>query len=314
MCVMTPASLRTLNLPFALLLFITCGSQDLKGQSKEDLTIAKEKQEHAETLRLAGSSRAADRNLAIRRLCIWDKDYELLWKLMNDTDPTVRLNAIDGISNGACKVAVNLTPELARKMVPMLEKEVTPEHIDAAFKTGQIRDEAASLVVCSTLALDFIFAELPELKTPRADGARWQDVSLHPLMVKLAAARRETSDFLDRRYLEMLQRIEDAGLLMMELEALGETLDDEKLPSARLLTTVETLWRAHPLLGENKPLYLMLLVQLSPRLQSLRPRILSPMPEGPDKAWAADFLDHIATDIQTAREKFKPQPGGTAGK
>lgn len=71
-----------------------------------------------------------------------------------------------------------------------------------------------------------------------------------------------------------------------------------------LLTTVETLWRAHPLLGENKALYLMLLAQLSPRLESLRPRILGPMPEGPDKAWAADFLDHIATDIQSAREKF----------
>ncbi len=309
MCAMSATSLRTLGLPFALLFSITCGGLKLRAQSEGDLMIAKDKQERAETLRLAGSSSVADRNLAIRRLCIWDKDYELLWRLMNDADPTVRLNAIDAISSATHKVAVNLTTELAQKMAPLLEKEVTQERIDAAFKPGQIQNEAASLVVCSTLALDLLYAEYPQLRKPRADGARWQDVGLHPLMVKLAAARRETSDFLDHRYLEMLQRIEDAGLLVLELETLAETLDDEKLPSSRLLTTVETLWRAHPLLGENKPLYLLLLAQLSPRLKSLRPRILGPMPEGPDKAWAADFLDHIATDIQSAREKFILRPG-----
>lgn len=75
------------------------------------------------------------------------------------------------------------------------------------------------------------------------------------------------------------------------------------------VTSVEALWRAHTLPGENKALYLMLLVQLSPRLKSLRPRILVPMPEGPDKARAAGFLDHIATDVQSAREKFILRPG-----
>jgi hypothetical protein len=158
------------------------------------------------------------------------------------------------------------------------------------------------------LALDTLYAGYPQFLKARDDGARWRDVALHPLIVKLAAARRETSDFVDLCYLSMLQHIDDASLLMIELKTLAETLDDEKLPSPRLLATVERLWRYHPLLGEGMPMNLQLLEQLAPRLKSLKLRILAPMKAGPDKEQASDLLDYIAQFIQIAREKFTLQP------
>jgi hypothetical protein len=309
MFAMNPSRLLCTRVPlFAFAFLITCSSTALQGQAEE------EEQARAQTLRLAGSSKAEDRELAVKRLRAIGMDFPLLWKLMNDAAPSVRLHAIDGITHFGCTVVVDMTPELAQKMILMLEQEVTQEHIDTAFNSGQIQDAAASLVACSMLALDTLYAGHPQFLKARADGARWQDVALHPLIVKLAAARRETSDFVDFRYLRMVQHIEDVGLLMIELKTLGETLDDEKLPSSRLLATVETLWRDHPLLGEGSPMNLQLLEQLAPRLKSLKLRILGPMTEGPDKEHAADLLDYIAQFIQMAREKFTLQPARAAGK
>jgi hypothetical protein len=137
MFALSPSRLRTWCLPFALACLITCGSTALQGQSEE------EKQERAEILRLMDSSKAEDRNLAVKRLRAVGMDFSLLWKLMNDPAPSVRLHAIDGFSNFGDTVVVDMTPELAQKMILLLEPEVTQERIDAALHPGQIQDAAA---------------------------------------------------------------------------------------------------------------------------------------------------------------------------
>ena len=110
MFAMTPSRLLCSRvLPFTFAVFITCSSTALQGQPEE------EKQARDKSLRLAGSSKAEDRELAVKRLRAVGIEFALLWKLMNDSAPSVHLHAIDGITHFGCTVVVDMTPELRKR-------------------------------------------------------------------------------------------------------------------------------------------------------------------------------------------------------
>lgn len=117
------------------------GVQLMRGQAVREMT-EQEIKARAEIWRLATSSSMADRRSAVEQLADTYMNYALLWQLMNDADPGVRLMAIGAMTSESCTAHADrpLSAELAQKMAAMLEKEVTPERIRAAFETGHVKD------------------------------------------------------------------------------------------------------------------------------------------------------------------------------
>ena len=61
------------------------------------------------------------------------------------------------------------------------------------------------------------------------------------------------------------------------------------------------MWSHHRALGQDGPLNLMLLAQLSPRLEALAQRILGPMREGPNKEYAEQLIHEIRDAMRVTR-------------
>ena len=265
----------------------------------------------AEILRLASSSSVEDRLSAVEQLAACYMDYSLLWKLMNDADPGVRGMAVSAMTALSCTTvdAQPLSPELAQKMADMLEKDVTPERISAAFVPGAGKDAAVGRTTTSAVTLNHLHRYYL-LKQSPAGYAAWQRRVLRPLFLT-AAGSGTSSGSLHACAMELFATLSDTSLLLEALPVLVQKLDDPALPATWLLPTLEALWQ-HPLLGHDRPLNVLLLAQLSPRLEALRPRILGPMQEGQDKEQAARLINEIAEVIQYAREKLGPQPARSA--
>jgi hypothetical protein len=249
----------------------------------------------------------------VEQLAAYYMDYSLLWKLMNDADPGVRGMAISAMTWRTCTTVEDqpLSPELAQKMADLLEKDVTPERISAAFAPGPGKDGAVGRTTTSAITLNHLYRYY-SLKQSPAGYAAWQRRVLRPLFLA-ADGSGTSSESLHACAMELFATFSDTSLLMEALPVLLQKLDDPALPAPRLLPTLEALWH-HPLLGHDKPLNILLLAQLSPRLEALRPRILGPMQEGQDRQQAARILNEIAEVIQYAREKLGPQPARSAEK
>ena len=121
--------------------FAMVGAQLMRGQAAREMP-EHEIKARTEIWRLATSSSMADRRSAVEQLADTYMDYPLLWQLMNDADPGVRSMAISALTATSCTTvdAQPLSTELAQKMAAMLEKEVTPERIRAAFQPGHVKD------------------------------------------------------------------------------------------------------------------------------------------------------------------------------
>ena len=288
-----------------LILLLACSSPALRAQDVTDMA-AQLKKGRAEIQQLAASTEAKDRLSAIDHLGFLEMDYSLLWKLMNDPDRDVRAKAISFLDVRSCTTQERqpLSAELAQTMATMLEHEVTQEHIRAAFAPGKVKDDNANLALPSALALDYLY-RYHSLKQSPTDYSAWQRRVLRQLFL----AATSSGTFSASRHacaLNVLSTLSDTALLAEALPVILQKLDDPAIPSPLLLPTLEALW-SHPLLGHGQALNLLLLVQLAPRLESLRPRILAPMPEGQDKVQAARLIKEIAEVIQTAGKKM-PAP------
>lgn len=309
-----------LCLPPALALLIACGSAALRAQAPAAVLnpfqspggAVREMPEHevkarAELRRLATSSSVADRLSAAEQLGVDYMDFSLLWQLMNDADAGVRTVAISAMTTPSCTVRADqpLSRDLAQKMADLLEKDVTPERIRAAFAPGPGRDSAVGRTTNSASTLDHLY-RYHDLKTSPADYTLWQRRVLKPLLLA-AAGSGTASESLHANTLMLFTALSETSLVLEALPLLLQKLDDPTLPAPWLLPTLETLW-SHPLLGHDKPLNILLLAQLSPRLDPLRPRLLAAMKDGQDKEQAARLLSEIAEVIQEARAKLGPPP------
>lgn len=269
-----------------------------------------EKKERAEIQRLAGSSRMEDRLSAVQQLAWAHMDYALLWQLMNDADKGVRLMAIGAMTSPSCTALADkpLSAELAQKMAAMLEKEVTPERIAAAFAPGPVKNDETGLITTAAETLNHLFLYEPLQQSPAA-YAGWQ--RRVPRQIFLAASAADgKGPFSEQLYacrVSALRLLTEPALLSSTLPQLMQKLDSPDTPPQVLLETLRLLWSHHDLLSDGRPCHLLLLAQVAPRLDSLRTRILAPMKDGQDKEQAALLLGYYQEAIETARKKL-PTP------
>ncbi|OYW73030.1 MAG: hypothetical protein B7Z37_23175 [Verrucomicrobia bacterium 12-59-8] len=296
------------HLLLALLLAIG-GVQLMRGQDVREMPEA-EKKERAETQRLAASTRVEDRLEAMDKMEAFVMDYALLWQLMNDTDPSVRLRAIGAMTSESCTVHPDrqLSAELAQKMTALLEKEVTPEHIRTAFEPGRVKDYESGQITIAAETLNHLYLYHPAQQSP-AGYADWQRRVLKPLFLAAAAGGQGPfSEQLHACMMNVLRLHRGPTLLSETLPVLMQKLDSPDIPSPALLETLRVLWSYHDLLSHDRPLHLMLLTQIAPRLDSLRSRILDPMKDGQDKEQAALLLGYYTEAIQTAGKRLPASP------
>lgn len=306
----TPHPLR-----LTLIVFLAILTAPLRMPAAEDSHEEITQKRWQETLRLATSSAPKDRILALVRLdSLHDMNYELLWKLMNDTDTEVRLAAIQELRlyYFTKQSAPRVPAALAQKMIAMLEKEVTPERISAAFEPGHVKELPAGLAVCSAVTLGHLYAD-HFFTGPAYDYALWQRRVLQPLGIAMGRQNRDMTGGLEGLLGDFYDAIDDPTALMEVLRAMMQGLDDPGLLPDRIQSRLRMLW-SHPLLGKDKPLNLMLVAQLSPRLEQLAPRLLGPMQEGSDRESATHLINEITEAVLTAREKLAPQPAKAAEK
>ena len=300
-------TLHHLLLPLIVLLAILTAPLRMPAaeDSREEIT----KRRWQETLRLAVSSAPKDRILAVVRLdSLHDMDYELLWKLMNDSDTEVRIAAIQELRlyYFTKQSAPQVPAALAQKMIAMLEKEVTPERISAAFAPGHVKELPAGLAVISALTLNHIYEH--HFFAGRAyDYLLWQMRVLLPLGIAMGRQSRDMTAGLEGLMGDLYDAINDPTALMEVLRAMMQGLDDPGLPPDGVQFRLRMLW-SHRLLGRDGPLNLMLVAQLSPRLEKLTQRILGPMREGSKKEYAEQLINEITAAVLAAQEKLTLQP------
>lgn len=268
-----------------------------------------EKKERAETRRLAASTRAEDRLEAVDKMAAFAMDYALLWQLMNDTDPGVRLMAIGAMTSESCTTRADrpLSAELSQKMAAMLEKEVTPERIRAAFEPGHVKNYESGLITTTAETLNQLYLYEPLRQSP-ATYAGWQRRVLRPLLLAAAGGQGAFSEQRHACMMNVLRLLGDPGLLSDALPVVMQKLDLPDVPSPVLLETLRLLWSYHDMLSHDRPLHLMLLTHIAPRLESLRSRILAPMKDGQDKEQAALLLGYYAEAIQAAGNRMPAPP------
>lgn len=315
------APMRAAPQTLCLILFLhaSCGWSALRAQTsatpadeadrEQKQTQQMEKKERAETWRLATSSKPEDRIEATERLSYLFMDYDLLWKLMNDPQPGVHVAAIFALSNISCTVNTPLSLEMAQKMAAFLEKKVTEERIKTAFEGGKNGYEI-NLVCGSALGLDLLFQSHPLKGTP-SNYKSWQESVPKYLVLCLSHLRNDKDGGDDPLMYEMLKLIRDPGLLSEALPWALESLDDR--PAARQLAALQALW-AHPLLGEYKPMNLVLLKELAPVWESVRDHILHNIPNENDKMQASLLLNRINEAFAQARKQLGAQPARNAKK
>ena len=274
-------------------------------ESREEIT----KQRWQETLRLAASDTPKDRIMAVMRLdSLHAMDYELLWKLMSDTDTEVRIAAIQELRlyYFTKQSALRVPAALAQKMIAMLEKEVTPERISAAFAPGHDRELPAALAISSAVTLNHIYQD-HFFTGCTYDYLLWQRSVLQPLGINMCRQSREMTEGLEGLMGDFYNSINDPTTLMQVLRALMQGLDDPDLPPDRIQFRLRMLW-SHHLLGKDEPLNLMLVAELSPRLEKLMQRILGPMREGTQKEYAEQLINEITAAVVAAQKKLTLQP------
>lgn len=270
-----------------------------------------EKRDLAETLRLAASSRPEDRLYALTRLYeLHDMAYyDLLWKLMNDRDLEVRIAAIGEVEEyyNFRQGRTNLPKELAQKMAAMLEKEVTPERIAAAFAPGQIKTLPASLVITSAVSLNHLY-RYHHFSGCIDDYRAWQQCTVQPLAVLLATRLGDIHPALFYCQIDLLNAITDPAMLMELLSVTLKSMDSPDFPAKELEGALANLWHHHRMLGKDRPLNLMLVAQLSPRMEKLAQRIRGTIREPSKHSYAEQLIHEITEAITAAREKLAPQP------
>jgi len=287
------------------------GVQFMHGQAVREMP-EHEIKGRAEIQRLAASRSMADRRSAVEQLADTHMDYALLWQLMNDADPGVRLMAISAMTSESCTVRADrpLSAELAQKMAAMLEKEATPERIRAAFEPGRVKDYESGLITTAAETLNHLYLYQPVQQSPAGCSA-WQRRVLRPLFLAAAGGQGVFSEQRHACMMKVLRLLREPALLSETLPVLMQKLDSPDIPPPALLETLRVLWSYHDLLSHDRPLHLMLLTHIAPRLHSLRSRILDPMKDGQDKEQAALLLGCYAEAIETARKGLPAPPRQT---
>lgn len=309
---MSSIRLRTLALPFALACLITCGTAALRAQSEQEQKTDSEKKARAEALRRAASSDVNDRIVAAYSQGYAFIDYEMLYQLMDDPDFQVRSIAIEQLP-----MVILLAPkpqplpvELAQKIARRIEKEVTQQRIDAAFAPGPFQEHPAAVVLHSVVTLNYLY-EHYDFPGSSEDYARWQRRVALPLSIAMLTRSHPSPAKLDSLVHDTLGDLTNAvsdPAALTELQAVAmKNLDAPSLPWNRLLETLYALWHHH-LLGKDHPLNPLLLSELSPRLETLRPRFLSGLPQVPEMKYAADMMSEITAAVLAFRQKTAPPP------
>lgn len=286
-------------------LFALVGVQLMRGQTAREMP-EQEVKGRAEIRRLASSSSADDRHSAVLKLAASYMDYRLLWQLMNDAAPSVRLAAIGAMTWESCTAQADqpLSAELAQKMAAMLEKEVTPERIRAVFEHGSAKDHDSGLITAAAETLNDLYLHHPVQQSP-ADYAAWQRRVLRPLFLAAAGGSGKGAPSVQRHacVMNLFRHFNDPALLAETLPVVLQKLDSPATPAGWLGGTLSVLWH-HPLLGRDKPLHLMLFTQMAPRLEPLRRRILDATEEAQYQEAVSLIFSGYAEDIRTVREKL----------
>ncbi|MFZ2277640.1 MAG: hypothetical protein WAW39_07565 [Prosthecobacter sp.] len=268
---------------------------------------ALEKRNLAETLRLAASNSPEDRLHALTRLYeLHDMAYyDLLWKLMNDSDIEVRIAAIGLVEQyyNFKPEGPNLPKELVQKMASMLEKEVTPERIAATFAPGKVKLLPASLVITSAVSLNHLY-RYHHFSGSMDDYRAWQQSTVQPLAVLLATRIGDIPPVLFYHQIDLLNAITDPAVLMELLSVTLKSMDSPDFPAEGLQQALIHLWCNHRMLGKDEPLNLMLVAQLSPRLERLAQRIRGAIRDPSNKAYAEQLINEITAAVAAAREQL----------
>ena len=304
-----PMSLSFKQLRLLLIVLLAAITAPLRSEPTKEMA-ALEKRNLAETLRLAASSSPEDRLYALTRLYeLHDMAYcDLLWKLMHDSDMEVRIAAIGQVDQYYnFKQGPHLPKELAQKMAAMLEKEVTPERIAAAFAPGQVKTLPASLVITSALSLNHLY-RYHHFSGCIDDYRAWQQITVQPLAVLLATRIGDIHPALFYRQIDLLNAITDPAVLMELLSVTLKSMDSPNFPAEGLQQALIHLWHHHRLLGKDEPLNLMLVAQLSPRMEKLAQRIRGAIRAPSKQEYAEQLISEITAAIVAAREKLTLQP------
>ncbi len=302
------------QLRLLLIVLLAAITAPLRSEPTKEMA-ALEKRNLAETLRLAASSSPEDRLYALTRLYeLHDMAYyDLLWKLMNDSDMEVRIAAIGQVEQyyNFRPEGPNLPKELAQKMAAMLEKEVTPERIAATFAPGQVKELPANLVITSAVSLNHLY-RYHHFSGSMDDYRAWQQSTVQPLAVLLATRIGEIPPVLFCLQIDLLNAITDPAMLMGLLSVTLKSMDSPDFPAEGLQEALNDLWCHHRMLGKDQPLNLMLVAQLSPRLEKLAQRIRGAIREPSMKAYAEQLIQEITEAVVAAREKLASQASKAA--
>lgn len=286
-------------------LFTLVGVQLMRGQTAREMP-EQEVKGRAEIRRLASSSSADDRHSAVLKLATSYMDYRLLWQLMNDAAPSVRLAAIGAMTWESCTAQADqpLSAELAQKMAAMLEKEVTPERIRAVFEHGSAKDHDSGLITAAAETLNYLYLHHPVPQSP-AGYAAWQRRVLRPLFMAAAGGSDKSAPSEQRHacMMNLFRHFNDPALLAETLPVVLQKLDSPATPTGWLRGTLSVLWH-HPLLGRDGPLHLMLFTQMAPRLEPLRRRILVATKEARYQEAVSLIFSSYSEDIRAAQKKL----------
>lgn len=300
------------------LLLLALGSTALPAQDNADKR-EKEKQALAEAKRQADSSDVGDRLQSVFAQGYDFVDYELLYQLMSDPDLQVKSFAITQLP-----VILLLTPfpppplpvATAQKITVQIEKELTQERIDAAFAPGPFNEHPAAVVLHSIVTLSYLHQHYYYAGS-FDEHVRWQRRVALPVSIAMISRNYPSpaalDELLNSTLGDVLNAVSDPAALTELLGAAMKNLDDPKLPWNRQLETLHALWH-HSLLGQKHPLNFMLVAQLSLRLETLKPRFLSGLPQVPSMQYAADMMTEITAAVLAARQNFTPPPASAAGK
>jgi hypothetical protein len=301
------------TLPLFLVWLVMGGLAALCAQDAPDAAKEAEfkNKVHAETLRLMASTLPEDRVLAAGRLggLYDDMNYALLWKLMNDADPAVRLEAISVLTQFTCTMRYHISFELAQKMAAMLEQEVTPERIAAAQAAVQpeVKIRQIRLVTHSAMALLWLHGEHPLKSKYPPQSFGWYDQMIVSLFNDLAPHLDDVAGRYDALVYELLRQIGEPTALQSALHLTLENLKIADITAERQMTALDAFW-SNGLLGENKPMNLLLLKELNPVWEPVKAHLLSHANETSDQQSAVYDVNRIDAAYAEARQQLAPQP------
>lgn len=219
--------------------------------------------------KISSSNKIKDRIAAAEQLSllpVTKENTEILWRLIKDSDTTVKGEALLTLSSICTdgKIA-NLD---AQKIAGELKEQITSQQIENA-RNPRSNDDDVWLLACRMLALDSLYVWYPIVSV--VDYQIWQEEMMKVMFLNLASRRDSLSDKTDGIMLAMFSVIfyNPASLPRM-VDAIVDEISD--IPEERVMNTLLALWK-HGLVGKNRPMNYVLGSSLQPHLDKIEAKM-----------------------------------------